>query len=212
MAIAQSLVEAIRVDVESKKMTVVDIAKKHGVNRLTVKNLWKKHKWRGRKTKRKKKIVIKRKTGQPTRYKSEYDKQAIPLCMLGYTNEKLAEFFGVHIDTLYEWKNKHVTFSEALSVGREKASSQIAVSLFQRAKGYSHEEEKVFCSDGKIITYKTTKHYPPEVKAIALWLKNKYPELWKEKQEIEGYIKAVVGEITKDDAKVVKNLFDDITE
>lgn len=56
-----------------------------------------------------------------------------------------------------------------------------------RATGYEHEEEVVFCYQGQIITHKTTKHYAPDVAAIAIWLKNRRPDKWKDKQDVETH-------------------------
>lgn len=212
MSLKPKKIKAIKFDFEDAKIPVTEIAKKYGVGRTTIIRLSKERNWKKRKKRKTRKPPEKRKRGGENKYKPEYVKQATALCMLGFTNERLANFFNVVEDTIYEWKKVHPEFSDGLRAGRETASSKIVVSLFQRAIGYSHKEEKVFCQDGEIITYETTKHYPPEVKAITLWLKNKYPELWKERQEITASVEQKIGKITKEDVEYVKQIFDDITE
>lgn len=122
--------------------------------------------------------------GRPTKYKPEYDTQAYKLCLLGASDERIANFFEIAVSTLYLWKKNHPSFSEALKGGKELANANVAKSLYDRAVGYTHTEEKVFCFQGEIITHETTKHYPPETGAIALFLKNREPELWRDKQEV----------------------------
>lgn len=208
MNLSKKKLKQLQAEFEARKVPAKQLIKKYKINRSALYNLAKKHNWQ------KTKLIdpTKPKVGCPTKYKPEFCKQATYLCMLGYTNEKLAVFFGVEITTIYGWKKTKPEFFNALLAGREKASSKVAVSLFQRACGYSHKDEKIFCSDGEIIRAETVKHYPPETKAIALWLKNKYPDLWKEKQEIEGILETRIGKIKKEDVEAVNDLFDELTK
>lgn len=45
-----------------------------------------------------------------TEYRAEYDEQAYKYCLLGATNETLAEFFGVSATTIKKWMNKLIPF------------------------------------------------------------------------------------------------------
>lgn len=199
----------LKKEFESRLYTTAELAKKYGISRPKIYRLATKGKWKNLK-----KENAKPKVGRPTKYKPEYCQQATALCMLGFTNEKLAQFFDVSEETIYDWQRTKKEFSEALLNGRDKASAKVAISLFQRACGYSHQEEKIFQHDGEIIRAETTKHYPPEVKAIALWLKNKFPDLWRDKQEIEGDFtaRAVVGKISEEDVEVVKDILSKIVK
>jgi hypothetical protein len=125
--------------------------------------------------------------GQPTKYRPEFADQVERLCLLGLTNEELASFFEVHIDTLYEWAKVHPEFSEARARGREIADSKVAEKLYRRALGYSHEAVKIV-ADAKtgaehIVPY--TEHYPPDTQAATWWLKNRRPDKWGDKQEVK---------------------------
>lgn len=213
MSLKPKKIKAIKFDFEAAKIPVTEIAKKYGVGRTTIIRLSKERNWKKRKKMKARKPPEKRKRGGENKYKLEYVKQATALCMLGFTNEKLASFFNVVEDTIYEWKKVHPEFSDALRAGRENASMKVAASLFRRTIGYSYEEEKISYENGQEISRVITKrHAPPEVKAITLWLKNKYPELWKERQEITASVEQKIGKITKEDAEFVKQIFDDITE
>jgi len=61
----------------------------------------------------------------------------------------------------------------------------VARSLYQRAIGYSHEDVDIRVVDKEIVKTKIVKHYPPDVTAASLWLRNRRPDLWRDKQDIE---------------------------
>ena len=128
-------------------------------------------------------------TGRPTDYKEEYDVQAYKLCLLGSTDKSLADFFEVVESTINLWKLKHPTFSESIKSGKKEADSNVAESLYNRATGYSHEEEKIFNNNGDIIRATTTKHYPPDATSAIFWLKNRDKKNWRDKQEIDQTVK-----------------------
>lgn len=125
------------------------------------------------------------KVGRPSKYKEEYCKQAEKICLLGATDEFLADYFEVNVSTLSEWKVKHPEFREAIKKGKDDADLKVAESLYHRACGYSHKEEKVFNNQGEIVTHETTKHYAPDPTALIFWLKNRQPKQWRDKQELD---------------------------
>lgn len=59
--------------------------------------------------------VPKNKVGRPTKYDPTWmlDK-IIEVGRLGGSKDKMAAMIGVHLDTLYDWAEKHAEFSEAL--------------------------------------------------------------------------------------------------
>lgn len=116
-----------------------------------------------------------------SKYKKEYDELAYNYCLLGAKDKQLAEFLGVSESTLNLWKQKHKSFSESLKGGKVQADAEIAQSLYHRAKGYSHPEVKVFNNQGEIVTHDVIKHYAPDPTSIIFWLKNRQPELWRDK-------------------------------
>ena len=123
--------------------------------------------------------------GRPTEYRPDYADLAFKFCLLGATDKQLADFFEVSEQTINAWKKKHTKFLESIQRGKLKADAEIAESLYQRAKGYSHPEDKVFQYKGKPIVVPTTKHYPPDTQAASLWLRNRQPAKWRDKQELE---------------------------
>ncbi|AUR87844.1 terminase small subunit, partial [Vibrio phage K165] len=120
-----------------------------------------------------------------SKYKPEYDEQAYNYALLGALDKKMAEFFGVSESTFYLWKNEHPSFSEALSRGKSQADAMVAKSLYHRAIGYSHPETKIATRDGQITdTLDVEKHYAPDTAAASLWLRNRQPDLWRDKKEM----------------------------
>lgn len=126
-----------------------------------------------------------KKVGRPSKFNDALKEKMLELYERGYTNQQVADFVGVHVRTIENWQAKHQEFMWALKDAKQIADDLVEASLFARAVGYSHEEEKVFCDKGDIITYKTIKQYPPDIGAMTLWLKNRRPEEWREKSEID---------------------------
>jgi 5-methylcytosine-specific restriction endonuclease McrA len=78
--------------------------------------------------------------GQPTKYKIEYNEQVRKLCLLGATDKDLANFFDVCEKTIDNWKNTESQFLQSLKDGKINADSDIATSLYKRAKGFRYDE------------------------------------------------------------------------
>ncbi len=126
---------------------------------------------------------------RPTKYKPTYNKQAYKMCLLSATDKQMADFFEVSEATINTWKKEYPTFLESLKKGKIKADAEVAKSLYQRACGYKHAEDKIFHNPGakkkkdRIVIVPTIKHYPPDTAAAFIWLKNRAG--WRDKQETE---------------------------
>lgn len=128
--------------------------------------------------------------GRPTKYKPEYVDQARRLAQIGATNNEMADFFEVNIDTFKLWRNVHPEFNDAVKVGREKPDDRTERSLYETANGYDYMEEaaiKVRDSDGneRVEVVKVQKHQPPDPRAAMFWLSNRRPKDWQIKRTIE---------------------------
>lgn len=121
--------------------------------------------------------------GRPTKYRAEYAEQVYKLCLLGATDEQIADFFGVSVQTIHTWAKRHTAFLEARRNGKQVADANVAEALYHRALGYSHPEEKIFQHDGGIIRAATVKQYPPDTAAAFIWLKNRAG--WRDKLDHE---------------------------
>ena len=103
----------------------------------------------------------------------------------GLTDEQIAKNLDITPSTLYEWKRRYSEISEALKKGKEVVDIEGENALLKRALGYSYEEKKVEVSEEGTKVTKTIKEVVPDTTAQIFWLKNRRPEQWRDKQDIE---------------------------
>lgn len=135
--------------------------------------------------------------GRPSKYKAEYAEQAQKLSLLGATDIEIADFFGVNEATLNRWKKTHKDFCVSIKRGKIMADAEIAEKLYYRASGYSCAEDKIFNNQGVPLVVPTKKQYPPDTTAAIFWLKNRQPERWRDKQEVQLEVTEVISERLK---------------
>lgn len=126
------------------------------------------------------------------RRKQEREQLKLPLvealAMLGMADAQIAKALGITYQKFGKLKKKHNSLRVILHKGRVQASAEVVKSLYKKANGFDIPEEKLFYS-AKHNTVKraiTRKYFPPDVTAQIFWLKNQYPELWRDKKEVES--------------------------
>lgn len=143
--------------------------------------------------------------GRPTEYDPSYAVQATKLCLLGATDAQLAEFFDVCEATVNNWKNDHPEFLESLRAGKRVADAEVAVSLFNRAKGAQYTTRQAFkvkrteyddkgkktAETEEVITVPVDVVEAPDTTACSLWLRNRAPSEWRDK--IENVVSGEIG-------------------
>jgi len=124
--------------------------------------------------------------GRPTSYRQEFAGQAEKLAALGATDIEVADFFEVDVRTVYRWKHDHEEFCQALNVGKTKADERVVNSLYQKAIGYEQEAVKIFMPGGATepVYAPYREKIAPDTTAAIFWLKNRQPEQWRDKQEV----------------------------
>ncbi|MEK7950515.1 hypothetical protein [Luteolibacter soli] len=125
--------------------------------------------------------AITTKRGRPPKYREEYAELAMHFCRLGATNRDLARAFNVSIAGIDKWLASKPEFAAAVHEGREIADARVASALYQRAVGAVVPDTHIATHEGKTIITPLLKHYPPDTAACSLWLRNRKPELWREK-------------------------------
>jgi hypothetical protein len=124
--------------------------------------------------------------GRPSTYKDEYVEQAYKLCLLGATDVEISEILGCAESTLNLWKKEHKEFSESLKKGKMIADSEVAYNLHRRASGFRYEEvTQELVDDELTITKIVKKEFAPDTGAAMAWLKNRSPNHWRDKREME---------------------------
>lgn len=126
-----------------------------------------------------------KKTGRPTKYTPDMARLARGVCLLGAKNVELAAFLQISTSTLDAWMNEHPEFKQAVKEGREEADNKVARSLYKRALGYKHKAVKIMQHMGAPVVVDYVEHYPPDPASMIFWLKNRRPDLWREKVDVE---------------------------
>jgi hypothetical protein len=124
--------------------------------------------------------------GRPTRFEPEMCAQAHNYCLLGATNDELAEFFGVHPSTIDRWIAERSDFGDAVKRGRVVADSRVARGLYDRAVGYDRTAERSVIVGGELKPVTITVHYPPNVQACIFWLRHRRRGTWGDRASASG--------------------------
>ncbi len=116
----------------------------------------------------------------------------------GLTDEQVAKNIGVNRDTLYTWKKKYPDISDALKRGKEVVDIEVENALFKKATGFTRTIKKAI--KVKEVLYEAGKrksekehiefadeeiYIPPDTTAQIFWLKNRKPDTWRDKQNVE---------------------------
>lgn len=130
--------------------------------------------------------------GRPSEFRDEYVEQAAKLCKLGARDVELADFFGVSITTINNWKHAHPEFLASIKTAKAAADARVERSLYERAMGYSFDAVKILTvslgnnSGSEVQQVPYREHVPPDPTSMIFWLKNRQPDKWREKIEHTG--------------------------
>lgn len=110
----------------------------------------------------------------------------------GLSNEQIAHNIGITAKTLCEWQNRFSEFRNAIKKGKEVVDREVENALLKRALGYEYDEvtqEPVTDKDTGItemrVTKRVTKQIVPDVTAQIFWLKNRKPDEFRDKRDVE---------------------------
>ena len=108
---------------------------------------------------------------RPTKYQEAYAEQARKLCLLGYTDAELADFFEVSESTIKK--------------GKAVADAEVSDRLYQRAMGFVAPDIDIRVIENRIVETPLEKYYPPDTTAAIFWLKNRQKDKWRDKVDHE---------------------------
>lgn len=115
----------------------------------------------------------------------------------GLIEEQVAKNMGISRSTLNDWKKKYPDILNTLKKGKEVADRNVENALYESAIGKKYKVKKpikvkeVQYRDGKRV--KEVEHIeyaeeeiviPPNTTAQIFWLKNRKPDVWRDKQDV----------------------------
>lgn len=124
----------------------------------------------------------------------------------GLTDEQIAVKCECGTRTLYEWKQRYPQISQALKKGKEVADIVVENALYKSATGYTYEEvtrepqyniltgEPILDEKGNpviAVTKIVKKEVQPSNTAQIFWLKNRKPDVWRDKSELSHEIEGL---------------------
>lgn len=138
--------------------------------------------------------------------KNKYETHVLPKLVLvecwvrdGLSEMQIAEMLGISKDTFYRYKKEYPAFLNALNKSGDLVDNEVEDALLDRAKGGIKTIRKpiklkhVLYDCGKKVEEREyieyvecEEYYPPDIRANIFWLKNRRPDRWKDKQEIEA--------------------------
>lgn len=162
----------------------------------------------------------KSKAGRKTCFGDTTRKIIKKLVTRGFTDEEVAQCLKITRQTYDGWKKRHPGFFASLCDWKNGADEKVEKSLYERACGYSHPDTKPqwvetveiingeTVKSGKWVYADLIKHYPPDTPAITLWLKNRKPNEWRDKQDLDitdnRTVQAVMAALPPEIAEKVK--------
>lgn len=99
----------------------------------------------------------------------------------GLTYEQIAHNIGVSIKTLSVWRTRYVPISAALKKGKEVVDIEVENALLKRALGYTYDE---ITYENSTETKRVRKAVLPDTTAQIFWLKNRKPDVWRDRKDI----------------------------
>ena len=120
-------------------------------------------------------------------YPDQHPALAAQAAREGLINKEIADRLGISASTFYHWRKEHPEFCEALNEGKEVVDAKVEKALLTRALGLEYLEKKVVKDEtGAVVREEETgKLVLPDVTACRLWLLNRRPGQWRDKQEVE---------------------------
>jgi transposase-like protein len=116
----------------------------------------------------------------------------------GYRIADICKALGISAQTFHNWVNdeRYEDFAEAVRKGKEVVDAEIENKLLDNARGFTFWEETqellevIDNNTGRrkkemVTTKRVLKHIKPDTTAQIFWLKNRKPDVWRDKQHME---------------------------
>jgi hypothetical protein len=104
------------------------------------------------------------------------------VCENGATDTQIAATFNTRRETVWRWRNSEPVFGQFIDKYKNHANKKVVDALYERATGLTVTLNKAMVIDKQLVMVETEEYYPPDLKAIEIWLYNRDPESWKKMQ------------------------------
>ena len=134
-----------------------------------------------------------------SKYREDFPRRAKEYAEMGLIDTQIARNLGISQKTFYTYQEKYPQFLQAIRDGKVSPNKEVENALFNSATGMEVTEvtiETIVDKNGnelEVLKKKTvTKELPPNYSSIAFWLKNRMPDEWRDKQEIDHNFEGTV--------------------
>ena len=110
----------------------------------------------------------------------------------GLTDEEIAKNMGIGIRTLYDWEKRFPQILQSIKKNKEVADREVEQALFRKATGYKAKEvtrerqwNRTTGQYELVMVKEVEKEVAPDTTAQIFWLKNRKPNEWRDKREVE---------------------------
>lgn len=134
--------------------------------------------------------------------KSKYEEIVLPNFILiqkwarcGETEKGIAKRLGIAYSTFKAYKNKHEALMALLKKTREVVDTEVENALLENAKGFYKTVQKAIkvkqvwhdnngkrCEKEAVEVVDVQEYFRADVGAQCFWLKNRLPDIWRERQ------------------------------
>lgn len=107
------------------------------------------------------------------------------------STKEFCEFLELASVTFNAWCKNYPSYRKAVWAWRDVATSEIEVAMAKRAIGFKKTTRRdVVTKTGQVETLINETYYPPDPTAAQFWLKNRAPNDWQDKKEIDVNVNA----------------------
>lgn len=116
----------------------------------------------------------------------------------GATDEIIYKKLGISKNSFYDYKKKYQEFADTLKKGKEIVDIEVENALLKKALGFKETFKKavkvkrVEYDNGRrelekeeVVMVDEEVYVPPDTASIVFWLKNRRPDKWRDKQNVE---------------------------
>lgn len=111
----------------------------------------------------------------------------------GLTDLEIAKNIGISKQTFYDWQKRFPDFADTLKRSKDVADRIVEDALFRKATGYKTKEvvrerrlDPVTRQQVLVVVKEIEREVAPDTAAQVFWLKNRKPEVWRDKREVEN--------------------------